>query len=134
MAHLPACVPLEECTSLLQQFRCHCQVDLRVRHADVPKVDRKVIDQPLHVGPLTVPRRQAVDRKSVPKIVQSRLLARPVSPKGETTVQTKDFAGTSCREATKTLEQALGAVQADKATAEMYQTATAGQQIKQSAG
>jgi len=57
-----------------------------------------------------------------------------VSPKGESVIQTKGFAGSSCREATKALEQALGAVQADKATAEMYQTATAGQQIKQSAG
>jgi len=57
-----------------------------------------------------------------------------VSPKGESVIQTKGFAGLSCREATKALEQALGAVQADKATAEMYQTATAGQQIKQSAG
>ena len=47
-----------------------------------------------------------------------------VSPKGETTVQTKGFAGSSCRDATKALEQALGAVQSDKPTAEMYQTAT----------
>jgi len=57
-----------------------------------------------------------------------------VSPKGESVIQTKGFTGSSCREATKALEQALGAVQADKVTAEMYQTATAGQQIKQSAG
>jgi hypothetical protein len=47
-----------------------------------------------------------------------------ISPKGETTIQTKGFAGSSCRDATKTLEQALGAVQSDKATAEMYQAAT----------
>jgi hypothetical protein len=31
-----------------------------------------------------------------------------VSPKGETTVQTKGFAGSSCREASKFIEQALG--------------------------
>jgi len=57
-----------------------------------------------------------------------------INPKGESVIQTKGFAGSSCRDATKALEQALGAVQSDKATAEMYQTATAGQQIKQSAG
>src|SRR5450755_1514340 len=35
--------------------------------------------KPLHVGPLAIPLRQAMDRKGVPKIVQSRLMARPVS-------------------------------------------------------
>jgi len=57
-----------------------------------------------------------------------------VSPKGETTVQTKGFAGSSCRDATKALEKALGMVQSDRATTEMHQTGTAGQQVKQSAG
>ena len=46
-----------------------------------------------------------------------------VDTKGETTIQTKGFAASSCRDATRALEQALGAVQSDQATAEMYQTA-----------
>jgi len=54
-----------------------------------------------------------------------------VSPKGETTVQTKGFAGSSCRDATKALEKALGAVQSDKATAEMYESATQAVQEQQ---
>ncbi len=63
-----------------------------------------------------------------------RIIEIIVSPKGETTIQTKGFTGSSCREASKALEQALGAVQSDKATAEMYQAVTTGQQIQQGSG
>ena len=66
MIVLPACIPLEERTGLLQQFRRHGQVNLRVRQAGMPKVNGEVIHQPLHVGPLTIPCCQAVDRKGVP--------------------------------------------------------------------
>lgn len=45
-----------------------------------------------------------------------------VSPAGEATVQTKGFAGSSCRDASRLIEQALGVVQSDQPTAEMYQT------------
>ncbi len=45
-----------------------------------------------------------------------------VSPQGETTVQTKGYAGTDCLQASKFLEQALGAVVSDHKTAEFYQT------------
>ena len=44
-----------------------------------------------------------------------------VSPKGETKIETKGFAGSSCREASRNLEQALGLVQGDAPTAELYQ-------------
>jgi hypothetical protein len=44
-----------------------------------------------------------------------------VSPTGETTVQTKGFTGSSCRDASRALERALGVVESDKPTAEMYQ-------------
>ena len=46
-----------------------------------------------------------------------------ISPTGEATVQTKGFTGSSCRQASKALEQALGVVQSDQATAERYQQA-----------
>ena len=52
-----------------------------------------------------------------------------VSPTGETTVQTKGFAGSSCQAASRFIEQALGTVQSDKATTEMYQAATLTQQV-----
>ena len=55
-----------------------------------------------------------------------------INPKGEATVQTKGFTGASCRDASKLIEQALGTVQSDKATAEMYQTQPAVDRVRQS--
>jgi len=45
-----------------------------------------------------------------------------VGPDGKTIVQTKGFTGTSCREASRFLEQALGVVEHEKPTAEFYLT------------
>ena len=50
-----------------------------------------------------------------------------VSPKGKTQVQTKGFAGASCREASKFIEEALGQRTTETLTAEFYQQATTGQ-------
>jgi len=44
-----------------------------------------------------------------------------VSPKGETTVQTKGFAGTSCRDASKSVEEALGQRTGETLTGEFHQ-------------
>ena len=66
--------------------------------------------------------------------MSSKIIEIIVSPKGETTVQTKGFAGSSCRDATQALEEALGVIQSDKATAEMYAVATTDQQIRQNNG
>ena len=57
-----------------------------------------------------------------------------VDAKGECAVQTKGFTGTSCREASKALERALGMVQSDTPTAELYQTQTADQPLRQGNG
>jgi len=57
-----------------------------------------------------------------------------VSPTGETTVQTKGFTGSSCREASKALERALGVVQSDTPTAELYQGQNVGQPLRQGNG
>ena len=57
-----------------------------------------------------------------------------VSPQGQTTIQTKGYTGSSCREATRLLERALGVVQADTPTAEMYHSATIQQAAQQKAG
>jgi hypothetical protein len=51
-----------------------------------------------------------------------------VSPKGETTVQTKGFAGPECQQASRWVEAALGEVAVDRATAEFYAPATTEQQ------
>jgi hypothetical protein len=50
-----------------------------------------------------------------------------VSPKGETTVTTKGFAGSSCKEASKFIEQALGQQTSERLTAEFHQA----QQVEQ---
>jgi hypothetical protein len=55
-----------------------------------------------------------------------------VSPKGETTVQTKGFAGSSCREASKFIEQALGQRTGERLTAEFHQQAVQQQTNEQS--
>jgi Protein of unknown function (DUF2997) len=44
-----------------------------------------------------------------------------VSPNGETTVQTKGFAGSSCRDASRLIEQALGQRIDEQLTAEFHQ-------------
>ena len=44
-----------------------------------------------------------------------------ITPKGETTVQTKGFAGQSCRDASKFIEQALGQRVGEQLTADFHQ-------------
>ncbi len=60
-----------------------------------------------------------------------RLIEVIVSPQGESTVQTKGYAGGDCMQASKFLEQALGSVTNEQKTAEFYQTETAQQQLTQ---
>jgi hypothetical protein len=57
-----------------------------------------------------------------------------VNTKGETTVQTRGFAGTTCKDASRFIERALGEVRHDTSTAEMYQTATIQQAAQQKTG
>ena len=45
-----------------------------------------------------------------------------VSPKGDTSVQTKGFAGASCREASKSIEQALGQQTEEHVTSDFHQS------------
>ena len=54
-----------------------------------------------------------------------------VNPKGETAVTTKGFAGSSCRDASKFIEQALGQQTSETLTAEFHQTAAVDQQAVQ---
>jgi uncharacterized protein HemY len=56
-----------------------------------------------------------------------------VSPQGETTVTTKGFAGSSCQEASKFIEQALGQRTDERLTAEFHQAQPAGVQQQQQA-
>ena len=54
-----------------------------------------------------------------------------IDPTGTARLQTKGFAGPSCRDASKLLEQALGTVESDVSTAEMYQAATQAEPVRQ---
>jgi hypothetical protein len=53
---------------------------------------------------------------------------------GNSSVQTKGFTGPSCRDASKAIEQALGIVESDTPTAQMYQPQTASQPLRQGNG
>ncbi len=61
----------------------------------------------------------------------SRLIEVIVSPQGETTVQTKGYAGADCLQASKFLEQALGLATSDCKTGEFYQTTQNEQHVQQ---
>jgi len=57
-----------------------------------------------------------------------------ISPTGETRVETKGFVGSSCRQASQFLEQALGAKLGETLTAEFYQEEPAQNRIQQGGG
>jgi hypothetical protein len=54
-----------------------------------------------------------------------------VNTKGEVTVQTKGFTGSSCREASRFIEQALGQRTSEQLTGEFYAAQSEKQQLKQ---
>jgi hypothetical protein len=55
-----------------------------------------------------------------------------IDPKGGTKVETKGFSGAECREASRFVEQALGARASEQLTAEYYQSQRADQPLQQS--
>lgn len=54
-----------------------------------------------------------------------------VSPTGETTVQTKGFTGSACRNASRFIEESLGQKTGERFTSEFYQAASAVEQHQQ---
>jgi len=54
-----------------------------------------------------------------------------VTPEGMTRVQTSGFAGASCREASRFLEEALGQDRTEQLTAEFYQAQPVDQRTQQ---
>ena len=56
-----------------------------------------------------------------------------VSPQGQATVQTKGFAGSSCRDASRFIEQALGQRTGETLTAEFHQQQTQQQRLQEGA-
>jgi len=62
----------------------------------------------------------------------SRTIEVVINLKGETTVTTRGFAGASCRDASRSLEEALGQRLGERLTAEFHQTQAVTQQQQQS--
>ena len=62
----------------------------------------------------------------------SKIIEITIGPKGETTVQTKGFSGTECRDASRFVEQALGQRTAEQLTGEFYQGQQTSQDLRQS--
>jgi hypothetical protein len=54
-----------------------------------------------------------------------------ISPTGETTVQTKGFAGAECQQASEFLEKALGQKTSERLTGEFYQQQVQQQELRQ---
>ncbi|MFA9479835.1 DUF2997 domain-containing protein [Phycisphaerales bacterium AB-hyl4] len=61
----------------------------------------------------------------------SRIIEITVSSTGQTKLETRGFAGPSCRDASRNIERALGLVESDQPTAEMHQSQHHSQQIDQ---
>ena len=54
-----------------------------------------------------------------------------VSPEGATSIKTSGFTGSSCRDATRDLERALGVASRESLLPEYFQQASTGDQIQQ---
>jgi Protein of unknown function (DUF2997) len=59
-----------------------------------------------------------------------RIIEVVVSPQGETTVQTKGYAGSDCLAASAFLERALGVAASDTRTAEFYHSTSLTQETR----
>jgi Protein of unknown function (DUF2997) len=57
-----------------------------------------------------------------------------VSPTGQTKIETKGFAGSSCRDASRFLEEALGVKTEDRPTVEFYSQVADERQIAREGG
>ena len=53
-----------------------------------------------------------------------------ISPKGETTVETNGFAGQSCQDASKSIEQALGKTTTEHLTSEYFASNTQSEHLE----
>ena len=60
-----------------------------------------------------------------------RVIEVTVSPTGETTVQTKGYAGGDCLQASRFIEDALGTSLRDRKTPEFYQSTEQQQHLQQ---
>jgi len=62
---------------------------------------------------------------------QSKKIEITVSPEGATSIKTKGFTGSSCKDATRDLEQALGVASRETLLPEFYNQTNTGEQLRQ---
>ena len=67
-------IALESPAGLLQKFRRHAEIHLRMADVNMPQVDGQKRQQPLHIGPLLIPRRHAMHGERVTQVVNPGLL------------------------------------------------------------
>ena len=65
--------------------------------------------------------------------MRTKIIEITVSPNGETTVQTKGFSGSACRDASRAIEELLGRRTSEQLTAEFYQQQKNRQQAQEGA-
>ena len=62
---------------------------------------------------------------------QSKKIEITVSPEGATSIKTTGFSGSSCRDATRDLERALGVVRSEHLLPEYFQRASTDERLRQ---
>ena len=65
--------------------------------------------------------------------MRTKIIEITVSPNGETTVQTKGFSGSACRDASQAIEALLGRRTSEQLTSEFYQESEQLQQEQEGA-
>jgi hypothetical protein len=68
---------------------------------------------------------------STPTTTPPKTIEITVSPEGAVSIKTSGFTGSSCRDATRDLERALGASGIEHLLPEYFQRASTGQQLQQ---
>ena len=68
---------------------------------------------------------------STPTTPTSKTIEITVSPEGSVSVKTNGFTGSSCKDASRFIEQALGTAGRESLLPEYFQQASTGEQIRQ---
>lgn len=68
---------------------------------------------------------------SIPTTPTTKTIEITVSPEGATSIKTSGFTGSSCKDATRDLEKALGVSGRESLLPEYFQRASTGEQLQQ---
>jgi hypothetical protein len=68
---------------------------------------------------------------SIPSTTNSRTIEITVSPEGSVSIKTQGFTGSSCKDATRDLERALGVSGRETLLPEYFEQASTGERLRQ---